>query len=256
MSSSPRKTEQLYVLYGSQMGNSEQAAKDFCQELETKYSPDYFEQQNLPVIQVETTCIQLDDFLEMHHANFTKCLVIFVSSYGVGQAPLGAYRFRELAEVWNDSKNNSNNYLQGLHYAICGLGDSNYPTYLKNPMTIDQGLTAAGATRIGDLGKANANALGDDAQDKVIARWISDLWLPLAKSLSNDDDDKVNVAEMQRQTIPLLIKLDPDYTPPKELQKKRKNSGFLGFLGMGSVVIGVAVAVVASVFLLTTTTSA
>jgi sulfite reductase alpha subunit-like flavoprotein len=240
------RTEPLYVLYGSQMGNSEQAAKDFCKELETKYTPDFFAEQNLPPIQVETTCIQLDDFLEMNHANYTKCLVIFVSSYGVGQAPLGAYRFRELCDEWNENENSQDSkILNGLQYALCGLGNSTYTTYLKNPTTIDQGLTAAGATRIGEMGKANANALGDEAQDKVIANWVKDLWVPLAKVLVDDED--VDVKEMQQKTIPLLMKLDPDYTPPKELRTKTKG-GLLGLLGV-SALVGVVFVAVASVVL-------
>lgn len=67
------------------MGNSEAAAKEFCGTIREKYNSDFFEQHNLPVIEVETTCMQLDDFLEMKHADYTKCIVIFVSSYGVGQ---------------------------------------------------------------------------------------------------------------------------------------------------------------------------
>jgi sulfite reductase alpha subunit-like flavoprotein len=79
------RTEELYVLYGSQTGNAEGAAKEFCETIQAKYTPDFFKQQNLPPIEVKTTCIQLDDFLEMNHADYTKCLVIFVSSYGMGQ---------------------------------------------------------------------------------------------------------------------------------------------------------------------------
>lgn len=131
------KTEHLYVLYGSQMGNSEGAAKDFCQQLSTKMTPSFFKNDlgggggaaAAEPIQVETTCLQLDDFLEMKHAAFTKCLVIFVSSYGVGQAPLGAYKFRALAEALLDKDKESNSrqtMLKGLRYAICGLGNTGW----------------------------------------------------------------------------------------------------------------------------------
>jgi sulfite reductase alpha subunit-like flavoprotein len=115
----------LYVLYGSQTGNSEQAAKDFCHQLNVRYTPDFFRTNNLSPVQVRAKCLQLDDFLEVHHAAYTKALVIFVSSYGVGQAPLGAYRFRSLADAFLSSertKEDNNKILQGLQYAICGLG--------------------------------------------------------------------------------------------------------------------------------------
>ena len=92
------------------------------------------------------------------------------------------------------------------------MGDSSYPTYLKNPVTIDEGLTAAGAVRIGEMAKADADASADDPQDKVIADWIDRILLPVAKVLA--DDTKVDLDAMQKNTIPLLCKLDPDYTPP------------------------------------------
>lgn len=235
------RTEPLYVLYGSQMGNSEQAAKDFCEEVKKKYTADYFEQEQLPTIQVETKCMQLDDFLEIYHANYTKCLVIFVSSYGVGQAPLGAYRFRELCEEWKDNSDDEK-ILSGLKYALCGLGDSGYTTYLKNPTTIDAGLTAVGATRLGEMGKADAKGMGEKAQDKVISRWVSDLWKPLGKSLADESD--IDVKEMQKKTIPVLMKLDPDYTPPKELQTKK--DGMCALLGLATALLGVGLALIAS----------
>jgi len=126
------RTEPLYVLYGSQTGNSEQAAEDFCKQLKEKFIPSYFRQHDLTPVNVETTCIQLDDFLDYHHAAFSKILVIFVSSYGVGQAPIGAYKFRSFAdELLSLVKTNEGgdyaSLLKGLRYAICGLG-----TFLLN----------------------------------------------------------------------------------------------------------------------------
>lgn len=230
-STPPNRVEPLYVLYGSQMGNSEGAAKEFCNQLKELYTSSYFEQHGLPSnISVETKCISLDDFLEFHHASFTRCLVIFVSSYGVGQAPLGAYRFRELCDGWVQSTtattvstddNDDEPPLQGLKYAICGLGDSSYPTKFKNPTIIDQGLTKAGAERIGDLALADANGMGEDEQEKTIAKWMTTIWLPLAKELTQPLEQeapmRVDTKKMQRNILPLLIKLIPDYKPPNAI---------------------------------------
>ena len=83
------QTEPLFVLYGSQTGNSEQAAEDFCKTVKEKFTPSFFSQHNLTPVNVQPTCIQLDDFLDYRHAEFTRTIVIFVSSYGVGQAPIG-----------------------------------------------------------------------------------------------------------------------------------------------------------------------
>jgi len=238
--------ESLYVLYGSQMGNSEQAATDFCTELESKYTPDFFKAQGLSPVQVETTCMQLDDFLEIQHANFTKCIVIFVSSYGVGQAPLGAYRFREVCDALAADEATYKDTLTGLKYAICGLGDSTYPTKFKNPSAIDSGLTAAGAKRIGPMAKADADGSDDEAQDVTIANWIEGIWVPLAKEISSDE--KVDTKAMQAKMIPLLMKLDPDYTPPKAAQQGTGGRGvsqaILGLVGLS--LLGVVGAVAAT----------
>ena len=80
-SGSSIRTEPLFVLYGSQTGNSEQAAEDFCTQIKEKFTPSYFKELDLEPVKVETTCIQLDDFLEYRHAAFTKTMIIFVSSY-------------------------------------------------------------------------------------------------------------------------------------------------------------------------------
>jgi sulfite reductase alpha subunit-like flavoprotein len=162
--------------------------------------------------------MQLDDFLELKHAAFTKCLVIFVSSYGVGQAPLGAYRFRELCDYWAQNDDHGAP-LQGLQYALCGLGDSTYPTKFVNPTRIDRGLTAAGARRIGQLAMADAHGSGQHAQDVTISNWIQDVWLPLAQQLTKTEP-LVDTLKMQQATIPLLIQLDPDYQPPKEFRTR------------------------------------
>ena len=120
------RTEPIFVLYGSQTGNSEQAAEDFCKKIGTKFTPEYFKDLGLEPVTVETTCISLDDFLEYRHAAFTKTIVIFVSSYGVGQAPMGAQKFRVFAEelmAQTESGKSSKTLLKGLNYALCGLGE-------------------------------------------------------------------------------------------------------------------------------------
>jgi sulfite reductase alpha subunit-like flavoprotein len=222
------------------MGNSEQAAQDFCSKVTQKLTPDLFQSQGLPVVTVKPTCLQLDDFLEVKHAAFTKCIVIFVSSYGVGQAPLGAYRFREVCDALSETKDQT--ILQGLRYAICGLGDSSYSTFMRNPTAIDAGLSAAGAQRIGTMARADANALGDESQDKTIARWMEDIWVPLAKAVAAQDP--VDTKAMQTKTIPILMKLDPDYVPPKDKAKGTEiPSAFLGVAALSLLGVAIAVAV-------------
>jgi sulfite reductase alpha subunit-like flavoprotein len=267
--SNNKKQQHVYVLYGSQTGNSEQAAEDFCRQLQDKFNTnnddDFWQQQHSlqpPPHQnamVTTTCMQLDDFLEVKQAKFDgHCMIIFVSSYGVGQAPLGAYRFRSLAEELLRQPKKDGQYdddggrrriYQGLHYAVCGLGDSTYPTYLKNPTTIDEALSKAGATRLQAMGKADAHQIGgDQSQDKVIQQWIDDLWVPLAKALTAEAEESTTImmdaAKMQQDTLQILQRLDPDFVVKEEkMTSNAKNAG--GSKLTLYIVVGIAVALLA-----------
>jgi sulfite reductase alpha subunit-like flavoprotein len=96
---------------------------------------------------------------------------------------------------------------------------------LKNPLTIDEGLTAAGAKRIGEVGKADASQIGDKAQDKTIAKWMDDIWEPLGKELAlSSSPSTEQLKEMQSKTIPILKEIDPDYEPPKDFSSARSGS--------------------------------
>lgn len=153
---------------------------------------------------------------------------------------MGAYRFRELCDEF--LSNGTDQILKGLRYAICGLGDSGYTTFLENPTKIDQGLTKVGAQRIGEMAKCDAQELGDKAQDKVIQKWSKEILVPLAKALAQTEE--VDVAKMQSETIPLLVKLDPDYTPHNH--GSTGEFGFCTYIGIGAVVVGGVAAILAS----------
>ena len=105
------------------------------------------------------------------------------------------------------------------------------------------------------MGKADANAkkqLGNDAQDKVIARWKEELYIPLAKalsSLSSTDAVVKDVKEMQADTIPILMKLDKDYTPPKEFRKGMSITAAVGGIPIIYLILGIIVALVAAAYL-------
>ncbi|MCC5036486.1 cytochrome P450 [Streptomyces sp. WAC 00631] len=66
--------------------------------------------------------------------------------------------------------------LDGLQYAVLGVGDRNWAaTYQRVPTLIDEKLTAAGATAL--LGRGAADASGDFAG--TVDRWTDDLWTTL-----------------------------------------------------------------------------
>lgn len=131
-------------------------------------------------------------------------------------------------------------YVRACVCVLLFAGDSTYQTYLKNPTTIDQALTAAGAERVGEMGKADAHQIGNQAQDKTISRWIEDLWIPLGKALAAGGDD-VDLKDMQAKTIPLLMELDPEYQPPKEfLPSSRTGLSAAYLIGAGVAVLAAA----------------
>mmetsp|Transcript_26915 Transcript_26915/g.41727 ORF Transcript_26915/g.41727 Transcript_26915/m.41727 type:complete len:228 (-) Transcript_26915:115-798(-) len=188
--------EEILVLYGSQTGNSEAAAKQIATLIPGKLS------------KCSARHMQLDDFLEYEEAKWSRLVIICTSSYGVGQAPLGCYRFRELCDEIL-AKDGSNKMLDGLMYAMLGLGDSKYTTFFQNPTAIDKALTMAGATRVGSLGKADASG----NQLEVIDEWIDGIFSHLEKavavSVSGEAADKLSTA--QSNTRKMCMQLFPQF---------------------------------------------
>ena len=228
-SSRPPNTreETIYVLFGSQTGNSEQAAHEFCAQ-----APQRLASKTTAGVTIRTVCLPLDDFLELHHAAWTRLTVIFTSSYGVGQAPLGCYRFRELCDAWLDQTNESEkketearaNILQGFSYALCGLGDSKYTTYFQNPTRLDQALTAVGATRVGPLGQCDASGTGDNEQPLVIRRWMDDIWPYLVHVIAQPPLSDERLVAARQATVDLCRQINPDFVLPSSNINHKNNN--------------------------------
>jgi len=203
---STTRSEEVFVLYASQMGTSEEAAQKFCDEVPTALSSKAIQEltdKKDVEITVVPTMMTLDEFLEVKSAAWTRLVVIFVSSYGMGASPMGGHRFRDLCEEWKDQKEKDDKMeqvLTGLQYALCGLGNSSFRTFFENPQTIDDGLQAAGATRVGTLGKADAYKKGDESQPNVILKWREEIWKPLAEVLVQEPPSEEVLKEMQEKT--------------------------------------------------------
>lgn len=183
------ETEEILVLYGSQTGNSEQAAIDISEKIPEKLGSKYTSRH-----------MQLDDFLEIENARWTRNVIIVTSSYGVGAAPLGAYRFRALCDEFLEKQKECSGLLDGIHFALLGLGDSAYTTFFNNPTVFHEALLSAGASQVGKLGKADASGSGDNSQDKVIKRWIEDIWDPLKKVLNEQPHLSDSMKEKLKKT--------------------------------------------------------
>lgn len=167
------------VLYGSQTGNSELAAQNLSSNLQSLSTSN---------IAITSEAVQLDDFLEIQRAPWVPLIVIICSSYGVGQAPIGAWKFREMCDLINSTKSETKAFA-GVTYAMMGLGDSKYTTFFNNPKAIDSAMTKAGALRVGELCKADASK----DQQTIIEKWsrsiLDELKQEIQKIESYSDDE-------------------------------------------------------------------
>lgn len=214
------REEKIYVLYGSQTGNSEQLALDLCSQVPTQLGPSQIQQltgtKKTDIITVVPKCMQLDDFLELDRAEWTRLVVIITSSYGVGQAPLGCYRFRDLCDTWKKEGDVHKGTLDGVTFALCGLGDSKYTTFFRNPTVIDEALQFVGAKRVGPLGKADAS--GPKDQTAVLEQWLQGIWPFLAKVVVESPLDREQLQKMQQRTVQVCRRINPDFeakAPPQ-----------------------------------------
>lgn len=176
------------VLYGSQTGNSELAAENLSSNLKSL---------STSTITITSEAVQLDDFLEIQRAPWMPLIVIICSSYGVGQAPIGAWKFREMCDLINNTSSETKPFA-GVTYAMMGLGDSKYTTFFNNPKAIDSAMTKAGAVRVGELCKADASK----DQQSIIEKWSSsildDLKQAVKKIESYSDDEWELVLESMK----------------------------------------------------------
>ncbi|KAL7538179.1 hypothetical protein ACHAXR_008345 [Thalassiosira sp. AJA248-18] len=223
MASSTTSGEEILVLYGSQTGNSEGAAEEITALIPTKLTTS--SSSSSPCT---ARCMHLDDFLELENAKWTRLVVIVCSSYGVGQAPIGARKFRDVCDAILDQRNNDNGgsggenndnndksskgmFLEGVTFALLGLGDSHYSTFFKNPTAIHEALTAVGATRVGELGKADASGTDIMEQSKVIDRWIQSIWDDLAKVVATAPPEQVVLDRACEGTWGLCLESFPEW---------------------------------------------
>jgi sulfite reductase alpha subunit-like flavoprotein len=276
------RVEEILVLYGSQTGNSEAAAHEICSLLPTKLSSPASEavprSSTTPRRVITSRVMHLDDFLEIEMARWTRLVIIVTSSYGVGQAPIGARKFRDVCdEILNrydgasdeatkvdggdnadGTPRNKNNprFLEEVHFALLGLGDSHYTTFFKNPTTIHRALTLAGATLVGEVGKADASGTGNMEQSKVIDRWIENIWGELAKTVADIDtttatsnSNAVHKADFldraRNETWEICLELFPEW------RKKTAMANYASMMvGLYIPLLGIIVAILAHHFFL------
>ena len=175
---------QVLVLYGSSRGASADAADKFVKEC-AHHLTTTTDNTNDHTIHVSEP-IALDDFLK--DPVWAPWVVIFVSSFGSGGGPRNGRQFRRKCDAWKQAHQDNPDLpkpLEGMHFAICGLGDSSYKTYMENPIVVTETLELLGAELVGNRGKADS-ADGEASQQKTIDEWMESMWEPLREVLSKE----------------------------------------------------------------------
>lgn len=126
-------SKKVVILFGTESGNAEFAAEDMAGEISER----------------EVEVVDMTDFDVKDFAADNLYLVI-CSTHGEGDLPSGAVPLLEALESENPD-------LNGVQYAMFGLGDSSYENYSKGSEHIDRKLTALGAERVGEYGRHDAH---------------------------------------------------------------------------------------------------
>ncbi|XVE59777.1 hypothetical protein DITRI_Ditri05aG0074300 [Diplodiscus trichospermus] len=149
------KSKKLLILYATQTGNALDAAERIAREAERRAclalirSTDEYDASSLPE---EDT------------------VVFVVSTTGQGDTPDSMKVFwRFLLQ-----RNLGSHWLEGVHYAVFGLGDSGYQKYNFVAKKLDKRLSDLGATAVVERG------FGDDQHpsgyEAALDPWMSSLW--------------------------------------------------------------------------------
>ncbi|EKB29805.1 assimilatory sulfite reductase (NADPH) flavoprotein subunit [Aeromonas dhakensis] len=144
----------LTILYGSQTGNAKGVASAIKAQAEAR---------GLPV-----TLTSMADYKPKQLKKETHLLVV-VSTYGEGEPPESA------VDLYEQLKKGKVGKLEGLKFAVLGLGDSSYEFFCQTGKDFDSLLTKAGADRVHELANLDvdyqdaAKAWGEQALNAIAA---------------------------------------------------------------------------------------
>ncbi|MEC7100454.1 MAG: flavodoxin domain-containing protein, partial [Candidatus Thermoplasmatota archaeon] len=117
----------LEVLFGSQSGNAEGLAAKFA-----KTAKSYG---------LEGSVHDMDGF-DFNSLSSKKRVIIVCSTWGEGEQPDNA------EELWKFANSDAASRLEGVHFAVCALGDTSYELFCESGKEWDSIFEKLGATRI------------------------------------------------------------------------------------------------------------
>uniref|UniRef100_A0A0D6R8F5 NADPH-dependent diflavin oxidoreductase 1 n=1 Tax=Araucaria cunninghamii TaxID=56994 RepID=A0A0D6R8F5_ARACU len=154
----------LLILYASQTGNAEDAAERIGREAEQTHC--------------NSVVLSMEDF-DVRRLPYEELVVFVVSTTGQGDPPDSMKSFwkflltRSLGHLW----------LEGMHYAVFGLGDSGYQKFNIVAKKLYKRLSDLGARPFIERG------LGDDQHpsgyEAALDPWLTSLWITLKEKFPN-----------------------------------------------------------------------
>ncbi|CAG5118819.1 unnamed protein product [Candidula unifasciata] len=155
------KSNRFLLLYGSATGQAQAIAEEIAEKA--------------PSFGLAAELHSLDDTGKKFNIEKEKCVVIITSTTGDGDPPDNAQKFlRRLRK-----RTLSRDYLAHLHYALLGLGDSNYSNFCRCARDLDSRLEELGAQRFYPTGLAD-----DGVGLEIVADpWLEGLYPALQKFL-------------------------------------------------------------------------
>jgi len=145
----PKNTEPLLILFGSQTGSAEGLAKKVAKESQGRgFAP---------------KVLALNDYEAANLPAATKAVIIS-STWGDGEPPDNAVNF------WSWLNAESAPCLENLQFAVLGLGDKNYSDFCGASKKFDARLEALGAKRLQPRGECDVD------YEAAAKSWIDGLW--------------------------------------------------------------------------------
>lgn len=141
----------ITILYGTETGNAEMLAEDIQAELEGAH---------------EVDCLNLSD-MGVGDFDAARLYLLVCSTYGDGELPASAQPFAEAMAAQKPD-------LSAIHFAIFGLGDSEYDeTFNHGPKKLAELMLAHGAQQLGE--RVAHDASGDDMAEDLAMPWAEEI---------------------------------------------------------------------------------
>ncbi|KAG8936305.1 NADPH-cytochrome P450 reductase [Tulasnella sp. 418] len=153
--------KRLVIFYGSQTGTAEEYAIRLAKEAKSRFGltslvcdPEEYDFENLDQIPED-------------------CAVIFVmATYGEGEPTDNAVTLMQNLADESFAFSNGEHRLDGLKYVLFGLGNKTYEQFNAVARQIDDHLTKAGGTRIGERGEGD----DDKSMEEDYLEWKDKMW--------------------------------------------------------------------------------